>query len=128
MTIEIIDVIKNPQYMNCKTMEDAIIEYMSRECLCPKEYYDDHTLTEILKEVFADFIKTCDNPGYYIGRIMDYISPNNILLQPKSLKDAIITTLLLVEVRKPRNKEHIYINGFDERIEKFEKMYATKEG
>lgn len=120
-TMEIIDLIKNPQYIGCKTPEEAVIKYMSKTCICPKEYYTEEVITEILKEAFIDFISTCSNPSYYVRSLMDYLSTNNIMYKARSLKDSIIVVLMLVQVRTEDEESNlVYTNGFNEAIEKLE--------
>ena len=50
---------------------------------------------------------------------MNYIVPENFLLKPKSLKDSILLTLLLVQVRNNGK----YINGFDDRINQLDSKH-----
>lgn len=120
-TQNIINVIKNPSLMGCEAgdMENAVIRYMSKECACPIEYYTDDIIIGILKTAFADFISCCDNPEYYVKQLMNHIVPENFLLKPKSLKDSILLTLLLVQVRNNGK----YINGFDDRINQLDSKH-----
>ena len=120
-TQNIINVIKNPPLMGYEAgdMTSAVIRYMSEECACPIEYYTDDIVIGILKEAFADFISCCDNPEYYVKQLMNYIVPENFLLKPKSLKDSILLTLLLVQVRNNGK----YINGFDDKINQLDSKH-----
>lgn len=120
-TQNIINIIKNPQLMNCKLGEEdkAVIRYMSEECVCPIKYYTDDIVLGILREAFADFISTCDYSKYYVSVLMGYLTSDNLTHKPKSLKDAIISTLRIVQVRNNGK----YINGFDDKINQLDSKH-----
>lgn len=121
-TQNIVNVIKNPPLMGYEAgdMESAVIRYMSEECACPIEYYTDDIVIGILKEAFADFISCCDNPEYYVRDLMDYLTSDNIMHKPRSLKEAIITVLDLVQVKRDGENGYVYINGFNDGIEELD--------
>lgn len=104
-TLRIINICKcNTRYNVGKSQQEAIISYLSEVHKMPIEFYTETELTRILKEVFYDFLDSCDKPSYYLKEIDRFIIH-------ASYNGAIIDVLALIDVYD--TGEDKWINGFD---------------
>ena len=107
-TYNIIMACKKNEKANCI---ESVREYMSKECMCPIEYYGEIEMGNIMRDAMYDYIDTCDKPSSFL-REMDSIFGYASL----SKAELIARTFRLVRVRNDNG----YVNGFEEWEESWE--------
>lgn len=83
---------------------ESVREYMSKECMCPVNYYDETDMGRIMKEAMYDYIDTCDKPSVFF-RNMETMFGYEML----SIGEKIGRAFALVQVR---DRDGNYVNGF----------------
>lgn len=89
------------------TMEEAIIAYMSAECDCPREHYNQKNLENIALEALYDYMNFVDRPGYELRQLFHQYHS-----QDPSILKRILTMFQLTQVRDKNG----YVNGFSEEL------------
>ena len=108
--------------MACKHHSDndeniyyAVKRYMSKECMCPENFYSEVQMAEIMRNAMYDYIDTCDKPNAFL-RLFDRVYDREFI----SLSERIARAFTLVKVRDNRQGGK-YINGFTaELMQKYE--------
>ena len=99
-----------------KEYDEAVIDWWSEYTGTPAEHYGEESLTKIAQNVFADYIKTADNPSFEVWNLFDSMRFDyKLLYKPegsfdKRVRNAIWVALVGTRVRNNGN----YINGFRE--------------
>lgn len=102
-TYNIIMACKNrKRYANCI---ESVREYIAKECMDPIHYYDENTMSRIMKEAMYDYIDTCDRPSAFFRSMETIFGYENF-----SVGEKIGRAFVLVRVR---NNDK-YVNGFGE--------------
>lgn len=86
---------------------DSVRDYMSKECDCPIDYYDESRMAVIMKIAMYDYIDTCDKPSGFLSTMEGIIGKEHL-----SLGEHIARAFTIVRVRD--NGSNHYINGFGE--------------
>ena len=97
---------------HCKISEcvfplEAVVAYMSKECDCPKETYNERTVEWIMRDALFDYFKSVDNPSFELRQLL-YEYPT---INP-SLSERIATMFQLTRVRDDKG----YVNGFSDEL------------
>lgn len=104
MTIGFIYAMKQMPYRT-KILYDEAIAYMSDVTATPIEYYNAGIMQRIARNMFEDYIRTCDSPGYEVWNLFNY-------LEKYDLTNAILYALMSAQVRDQDGNGYKYINGF----------------
>lgn len=89
------------------SMEEAIIAYMSAECICPRERYNRKTLESIVLEALYDYMNFVDRPGYELRQLF-----HQYHTQDPSILERILIMFQLTQVRDKNG----CVNGFTEEL------------
>lgn len=97
--------------MACKSAEgcnvtDAVKAYMSKECMCPADHYDEFNMNRIMFAAMCDYLDSCDMPSVFMLELKDVFNGSNL-----SMGERIARAFLNVRVR---NRNGQYVNGFGE--------------
>lgn len=91
----------------CSPRESAI-DFMSEQTMTPQEQYTPSIMLRIARQMFLDYLSTADSPHVDLSNFFEIEDIHDPISDPISETDAILTTLLLVAVRKDGQ----YVNGF----------------
>ena len=103
-TCNIIRACKGSLYPEIESRIERVKAYMSKECLCEKEWYTDEEMENIMVDAVYDYIDTCDRPSTFLRLMRDCIAKDVNLTQ------RICIAFTLVKVKN----DDKYINGFKE--------------
>lgn len=97
--------------MACKSAESCNVinpvkAYMSQECMCPEDHYDEFTMNRIMFEAMCDYLDSCDRPSVFMRELKDVFNGSNL-----SMGERIARAFLNVRVK---NRNGQYVNGFGE--------------
>lgn len=108
---------------------DAAINFMSKETDTPKEHYDEHKVYKIVKEFFADFVRTNEHNTLLFYDFMEYLdrsigchywvengaTSNREMLH--NITNSMLIALQNVQVREhDENGDYYCINGFTDEV------------
>lgn len=111
-TLKIINLCKGWGKYIKNTPIETIVEYMSEECLCPKEAYTYQIIEDVMLEALYDYIDVCDKPSSVLRNIYKfYINQDD-----STLVDRIWRVFSLAQVHEGCINPK-FCNGFDERFE-----------
>lgn len=107
---------------NCKidndtTLLGSVVSYMSQECGCKKEIYDDCLVERIMREALFDYFKCADNPSFELRIILHEYPTQN-----PSLSERIAILFRLAQVKDNNG----YVNGFTEELLKQSEIDLSK--
>ena len=123
-TANIIWVCKGHHPYGNVTLKQAVAQYMSEECGCPIEVYNDRVLLSIVWEAFMDFMTVCTNPRYFMYSVKE--AKYWCDWTPREGVDDTQAILIAFQLCRVRDDEG-YVNGFDGELIRYleEKWDAT---
>lgn len=104
-TIDIIKICKERNFDSCV---EYVIDYMSKSCKCPKEYYNESIIQNIMFEAMCDYIDNCDKPSSFL-RVLKETYDLKFIKSNQTFSEAIGIAFQLVQIKN----ENEYINGFN---------------
>lgn len=108
-TCNIIKACKKPQKYKTDNEVEAVRRYMSIKCNCPREYYTDGIIKNIMLEAMYDYIDTCDCPSSFLREMNTLYNVDKL-----DIATRIARTFVLVQVKADKGKE--WANGFYEEL------------
>lgn len=94
------------------TKREAIAQYMSDRCDCPREVYSDDVINDVLRTAALDYIDSIENtkPSGFINEIIRAYDIRRYMKKDSSWYDAIMDAFTTARVKMNGR----YINGFTE--------------
>ena len=98
-----------------KPWEEAITKLRAKETGDPGHIATQFELYEVIKEVFTDYISTCDHPENVVRDLLRHVESNGSCGMVHHM--AMVLRLQRVKDRDMSTGNYYYINGFRDLIE-----------
>ena len=89
---------------------------MSNDCFVPISYYykNPHVIESVIHEAVIDYIKTCDNPGFFLRTYFDIRDNWEHRSEIEHWCSVFIEQQVKEHVNFDEEAVYVYINGFTE--------------
>ena len=87
----------------------SVAEYMSEYTGSPENEYNEFVLYSILKNAYADYLSTCDNPAAEFEHLMN-------LFETGHFHSTAYILAIALGLTRVRDNDGQYINGFREQV------------
>lgn len=98
-----------------KSWEEAIAKFRAKETKDPSHFATQLELYDAIREVFIDYISTCDHPENVVRDLLHHVENNGSLGMVHHM--AIVLRLQQVRDRNMSTGDFYYVNGFRDLIE-----------